>query len=570
MNHGLIATNPPAKATTHVRERAVPRVSAAGWALAACALVLVGLAYLRLSYGIDFTDESFYVAVPYRFVLGAKPYVDELSVTQTNAAILLYPFVWSYDRLVGTTAIVLYLRQLHFVLSLALGVATFLSLRRLLGLGAATVVAAVAFVFVPFDIPSVGYDSLASALFTAGCLLGFHARDVPRARLAAGICLGFAAFVYPPLVLGVVAACAVRLRRRDELATLVAPALLLPAAGFAALGAAFGLHRIVDDYRRSARYLGQAGGVAKLQQIGAHEWATFPHWPFVLAALPLLALTWRRHPRVAAVAIAILPLAFLPPHPLSYSASLDYVAHYGWLALPLFVGLRKDRNAGLLLLLVWIPALVAGLTTAYSSANGGVNFGVGFFPAAIVTAVFSVLAVKRLAVGFAVVPAAVAAVLFICASLLPVYRDASLWQLDARIHGGPYAGLVTSSRKRAWLDGLERNLAGVTPSCSISFFRDFPAGYLLTGAAIDTNGVWTATAAPKALASYDGSLVRYYARHGLPNVIVLMRRIPYAPPASARLEGYRRSDPLLELLRRDAYRPTAATLDYTVYRRAPC
>ncbi len=45
----------------------------------------IALGYWRLFYGVDFTDEAWYVAVPYRFVLGGTPYVDELSVPQTTA-----------------------------------------------------------------------------------------------------------------------------------------------------------------------------------------------------------------------------------------------------------------------------------------------------------------------------------------------------------------------------------------------------------------------------------------------------------------------------------------------------
>jgi hypothetical protein len=35
-----------------------------------------------------------------------------------------------------------------------------------------------------------------------------------------------------------------------------------------------------------------------------------------------------------------------------------------------------------------LPALLAGITTGYTSSNGAVNVGIGFFPATIVTSVF--------------------------------------------------------------------------------------------------------------------------------------------------------------------------------------
>ncbi len=45
-------------------------------------------AYVRLFFGVDFTDEAFYSALPHVFSLGARPYLDELNITQ-NAGVLL-------------------------------------------------------------------------------------------------------------------------------------------------------------------------------------------------------------------------------------------------------------------------------------------------------------------------------------------------------------------------------------------------------------------------------------------------------------------------------------------------
>src|SRR5271154_313747 len=99
--------------------------------LAAFTLTAVGVSYWRLYYGVDFTDEAWYVAVPYRFVLGGRPYVDELSVPQTSAAVVLYP------ALAGRTGLVLFVRQLHFLVALAAGGAVALSLKRVAGVATA-------------------------------------------------------------------------------------------------------------------------------------------------------------------------------------------------------------------------------------------------------------------------------------------------------------------------------------------------------------------------------------------------------------------------------------------------
>ncbi len=46
--------------------------------------------YARLYFGIDFTDESYYAALPYAFSLGHRPLQDELAIHQF-AGLMLVP-----------------------------------------------------------------------------------------------------------------------------------------------------------------------------------------------------------------------------------------------------------------------------------------------------------------------------------------------------------------------------------------------------------------------------------------------------------------------------------------------
>ena len=41
---------------------------------------------MRLRYGVDFMDESYFIAVAYRFVLGDRPFVDEQNFLQLAGA----------------------------------------------------------------------------------------------------------------------------------------------------------------------------------------------------------------------------------------------------------------------------------------------------------------------------------------------------------------------------------------------------------------------------------------------------------------------------------------------------
>jgi hypothetical protein len=530
---------------------------------------VLGLTYWRLWYGVDFTDESFYVAVPYRLVQGARPFVDETAVAQQLVGILLYPLLRVYTALAGRTGIVLFLRHLQFLFSLGVAAAIAASLRPVLATRHAVLVGLAAVAFVPFGIHGLSYDTLGECLFTAGCFLGFASLREPGRRgfrVLGGLCHGLAVFVYPTLLFAVAVCYAVRLllaRGAARRATLVydLPAIVPPLAGLGALVLAVGPHRVLDDYRASRTASVRHADLHKLAGLAGHEWHTLRTWYLVLAALGVIGLTWRRRRSIARVALLLLPLLVLPPAPHSYTASLEYVAHLGWLALPLFLLVRTQPGATELLAACWLPALVAGITTGYTSSNGGVNVAIGAFPAALVAVVFLVWALGDSS-GLAAAPALATLALLLWFQV-PVYRDGPLSTLGARIGHGPYAGLVTTAAKRAFLDRLGRDLAGVGSPCRILFFDDFPAGYLLTAARPDTTQAWLSSRAPT---RDERALLAYYRVHGLPDVVVVMSRVPYAAPAG-RGERYRAGDPLLALVRAPPYRLAASRPEYRLYRR---
>jgi len=554
----------------------------------ALSLAVVGVTYWRLFYGVDLTDESFYVALPYRFVLGARPFVDETTVSQ-QAALLVYPFVRAYAALAGVDGLVLFVRHLQLALSLLVAGAAFVSLRRLVRSDAAAVALALpAVAFVPFDVHSLSYNTLGCGLFTAGSLLAFAAapgRGGRRRLLVAGACLGLAVFAYPPLVAAGAACLAARLlasRRAGDLAAFGLPLVLLPLAGMTALVATSGLHAVARGYRNSTGNLGHGGGLGKLWDVVDHQATTFHYWYVLLPVLALAAAAWRLRPALAASVLSLLPLVLWPVSlsrafpPTTFSASVEFAAHDGLLALPLFAFVRRRPEAQRLLVAVWAPALVAGAATGYASSNGGVNAGVGLFPATFVTTVFLVWAVEdalRRAGRARPAPAlpALAPALVVPAILLvlgtAVYRDGPLSRLPTAVSGGAFAGIRTSTNKALYLDQLEHDLAGVGHSCRIAFFKDFPAGYLLTAARPDTNAAWVATVRSDRTEAYQDDLVRYWQRHGFPDVAVVVRLIPYESRRSARVERYLPGTPLADLLASPAYRLIARRYNYALYER---
>jgi hypothetical protein len=504
--------------------------------------------------------------------------VDETTVAQ-QAALLVLPFVWVWNELVGVDGVVLFVRHLQFLFSLLVAAAVFLSLRGVLRSGSAALLAAVAAVaFVPFDIHSLSYNTLGSGLITAGSLLGFRSL-APRAGagwlVAAGICSGLAVFAYPSLVVAVVVGFAVRIalepvRWRREVAAFGLPAFAVFAVAMGSVLGSAGIHAVLDGYRRSSRYLGHTGSVGKLGDVFDHQWSTLHFWYLVLPALVLLLLAWRYRRPLAVPLLLALPLLVLPVsvgHALdSYTATLEYVSHYGALALPLLLLVWPRPEARRLFAAIWVPALCAGLATAWSSNNGGVNFGVGFLPAIFVTTAFLVWALEDASADRLVLwPALVVPALLVVLGW-QVYRDGPVSTLDATVSSGPYAGLQTSLNKKLWLEEIGRDLHRLGPPCRIVFFKDFPGGYLLSHSQPDTNSAWIATVAKNKTNAYQRTLVRYWQRHGFPDVMAMIRRIPYESRKLARAERYRADTPLMRLLA-SSYRRISMHYNYELYAR---
>ena len=149
----------------------------------------------------------------------------------------------------------------------------------------------------------------------------------------------------------------------------------------------------------------------------------------------------------------------------------------------------------------------------------------------------------------------------------PVYRDGPMSTLDATVSSGPFAGLRTSLDKKLWLEEITRDLDRVGPRCRIVFFRDFPGGYVLSHSRADTSSAWIATIREDKADAYQQTFLRYWRRHGFPDVAVVILRIPYASRREARIERYRTDTPLYRLVHGPAYRLISTHYNYVMYKR---
>ena len=393
-------------------EGAAPAGRAPGesWAPALFAVVVLlgalAVGLWRLRRGADLVDEAFSVLVPWRWALGDRPFVDEQNLSQA-AGLLTYPFVKLFALVTGeqVDGLVLYGRHLHLGLGILTAVAVVLLARRTLPAALALLVATPFATVVLFETPQLTANTLAALLLAAGAALGgVTVLGGPRGYcLAAGSAFGLAGVAYPTVVLmapfvAVLLAASVgergvgmllgaeetRTRATDAgtgrrawkavsawalggaLVVLPVLALVLSLAGVDNLLRAW-------DYTLSvARELDQLGGAAKAVEVASAFVALLAGEWYIVVAAAVSLLVYRVRPDVGRWLLLLTPPALWLTATTNGLHTAGAVIVYALAApyLYLFVPAVRRKDGARLLVWIWVPALLLGAMTAYTSADG--------------------------------------------------------------------------------------------------------------------------------------------------------------------------------------------------------
>ncbi len=439
-------------------------VSRRSFALAALA---GGISFVaaRCFFGVDIYDEAFYVATPYRFILGGRPFIDDLSISQQPTGILVWPFLKLLYALQGNLdGAVLFTRGLYFLFWGACAVAVFSAVKTLMDRWLAVFVALSFFLFIPFGLPNLSYNTLAIGCTTLVIFLNLtQGRDF---FLVSGLLAGVAAFAYPPMLLfalsyGGILYWGIPAKRRRVPAYFGGLGAVLAALGLAYLGSRIDLAKV-----SAFSLAGNSGTAART--------AGFGELPVLILAgrmPPWLWLFWlgafaamRRSKGLRVVLLAALPLiAFLVSRFLDWGVPFElagFAFHLGMLA-PFFLLLGADAFVKRLLILVWLPSVVVALVFGWFSGCGIFQIGWGFIAAQLLTLVFTMKLLSELggpAAGpLPIVPAAL--VLLISFHFgTQVYCEPPIGELRHRIRAGPYRGLLTNDAKARFIEELSADL----------------------------------------------------------------------------------------------------------------
>ncbi len=279
--------------------------------------VLLVLLY-RIHFGIDFTDESFYVGMPLRFAEGAVPFRDEYYIQQT-AAFALVPFTKMFLSYYGREGIVLFFRYLYVLMACSVSWATLTAFKPAIGNWRSLLLATIPLSAVLYSIPSMSYNTVGCLGFTLGLLLMFGARHTERPTIR--FCLGGMAFAFcllayptlaPACLLGFLALIRFQSARRRDCfywAVMGATLMILPIALWTLTQIKLAEVFTTIDY--TARGLNHTFGWNKVMSVSAqiNAWAPWPLWLAMLVVSSLCFYLQRRPTEKMIVKLAGLVLS---------------------------------------------------------------------------------------------------------------------------------------------------------------------------------------------------------------------------------------------------------------------
>ena len=429
------------------------------------------------------------------------------------ASLVELPLIRPYVLNFGNVGIVLYVRHLYFLLSLASAVISVWSLKRFLKGWWLILAGALPVIFMPFSIPSLSYNTMGMLLLTLGMMILLAGFTYPETRrpwffLIAGFCLGLSSIAYPPL----------GLTPLIESAMLV---LIIPAGSRARTLALFicgivasyifvlyqifpisssDLKHFVEFNMNVASSAVVGGGERRLFKLMEHMlkfvWYHISTVTFIVGLAILTQFSRRRGVYILSLLPAIIWLDWKSTYAGQKSIILiGFIAVLGFFAWFLC---NKTRDIKLMFQLVWLPSMLSGFITSFASSNGMANAGIGMLPAALLSFALLLGIVADMPTTRDWLPTFATALLGLgVISILTmwnfnyVYRDSHISQLTHRVAGGPYAGIWTTSKRGEDLKLLEQDLKTVlTPNARVFAYYDFPAAYLIGESPSAMNTAW--------------------------------------------------------------------------------
>lgn len=503
------------------------------------AILIVLGTYIRIYFGAEVTDETYHIACAYLTALGAQFYHNDSYFAQT-ASLVYEPVIYVYNSLIGSQAVVLFVRHLYLLMAALCAFSFYRLFRKLISWDQALLISLIPLVFIPYSIPTLSYNTIACQGFGIGLAMTLNAALTRRMGLSllAALAMAISVFVYPSMVLGVglvYIGLGVRGILRDKkLDRIVAAGALLSGALFFLFWGVtvyrFGHELILESMETTAAY----GSLSRFSEKYDHFMSivgalTPPLWSLMLVTVGLVAsaFRWQRYNWLLGVPILIACFLFFTPTrtwSLLSNPFLTFAFCAGLLSLLPVRWSQKDPLEDFSWI-VGMACLVLGFAVCMTSSNHVLamalvtQFGLMFFLAQ---------GAKRSSSHVTIPVLVVLHVTLLFWSFNYVYRDEQFSDMNTMITSGPFAGIVTSESKATLLKQIEDDISEASVNASsILFYDNFPAGYLFMPLRPATRSLFIH---PLPYGMWDRSRYTAYYENPMnrPDVFLQFESFPYA------------------------------------------
>lgn len=526
---------------------------------AGLAVALV-LTYIRLYFCVDLSDEGLWVALPYAYLLGHRPFIDEMAVYQGLGLITL-PWVKLWVTVAGTHGLVLFTRHLWLAYACGVGYTLWRSLGDRVEPAVRLVLVALLITFYPSSHTNLSYTLAGAYGVQMGTLLLYWAQTSRHPGRLVALAVLFevtAVFAYPPTALACLVSAGLgiyalsrQIERRHLLTWLAVTGVVLAAIGLSVVGYA-GVENL-------SRILG-GGAATGVLPFGSGRlrmnWAMVTTWwPAGLALLVSLWVCLRVETTwLAVLLVAVAVGASLAVSGYPFGPVLPLHIYLPLFTLVMLVRCPSDQRAAAAVVLV--PGLVLGATMTVLATVGIVAGAIGSFVAGL----FALASLSRQKPVMPLLICLLVAQLW--ASYHYTYHEDPIRRLSARVPVGPFAGLYTTPEKLANIlqmaAGLER-IAG--QGKTIFFYDEFPCGYLFTQRKPHTPALQTSL---RLFHQYDRTaILKEFERRGFPEVVVQMKR--HLVTTQMMLVYPDTPDPLVSHFAEPRYARAVETADYIIW-----
>jgi hypothetical protein len=359
---------------------------------------------VRLTIGIDLSDESYYAAFIDGWLKTGIKHDRNLMVHQT-ADFLVYPLVLAFRAVnAGSEGLVLFLRMVYLVIAALASTALYRAMAPSYGRRMGTLVAVCALLFVPFGLPAPSYNTIGMySLLSALALFAMHfsqeapstgrRRGLPISLSLSAIGWAFACVAYPTMLAPLLLLLALSFlvlktkTHRDLMLYYVIACVLTLGVGSIALGFTFGPSRLLDMVQFTNAFNSVSGGLPRKAHFAASILSAHPRYAILLACAVALAffrglsMHGRNHQRITAIALTAIvigvmttesPALFMRSHDLVLILSITGIGQ-ALRALRVPNADQGTRALGI----IYLVSFAAGVTTMITAFNGPFNFPIG-------------------------------------------------------------------------------------------------------------------------------------------------------------------------------------------------